>query len=131
MRRSLLVAVLAAMMVVAMGASTAFAGEVTGNGKDLWTGTEIVEGEAHHTLHGKSACAFSGQEDDQFFTGPLATPIPEDDVVKGSPGHAQSWGQIPKGVDGDDPPGSTRAWLTANGFHPSKSCNPTTEVPEP
>ncbi len=46
-------------------------------------------------VNGRSECAFSGQEDLQFFyddadTMPKATP------TKGAPGHAQSWGQIDK-----------------------------------
>jgi hypothetical protein len=55
MKRSLLVAVLAALMVTAIGASAAFAGEITGNGKSL----KNDDG----TLNGHSACAFSGLND--------------------------------------------------------------------
>lgn len=53
MRRSLLVVALAAVMVLATGA-TAFAGEVTGNGK----ATPVAEYRAG------SICSFSGQNDD-------------------------------------------------------------------
>lgn len=116
MRRSLLVALLAAGLVVAMGASVALAGEVTGNGKALWTGTIVDNGEVHHTLHGKSACAFSGQEDAQFYDEHTGEPLPEGDVVKGQPAHAQSWGQIPK---------EFRDFLTSVGAHPGTACNPT------
>jgi hypothetical protein len=52
-KRSLLVAALAAVMVIAMGA-TAFAGEITGNGK----ATPIADYRAG------SICSFSGQNDD-------------------------------------------------------------------
>lgn len=107
MRRALLVAVLAALMVAAMGAGAALAGEVTGNGKSLH-----LEGGG---LHGKSACAFSGQEDLQFFTDD-ENEIPKETVTKGDPGHAQSWGQIPKGI---------RDTIAPLGFHPGTACNPT------
>lgn len=53
MRRSLLVAALAAAMVIALGAP-AFAGEVTGKGK----ATPIQDHQAG------SICSFSGQNDD-------------------------------------------------------------------
>ena len=68
----LLVAALCAVLVAAVGATSAFAGEITGNGKPKWTNTitDPVTGEVSHTLHGQSACAFSGQEDDQFLGGP-------------------------------------------------------------
>ena len=53
--------------IVAMGTTAAFAGEVTGNGKD-------TQGPAH----AKSICAFSGLNDD-----------PEEE-----PGRTQSYGQV-------------------------------------
>jgi hypothetical protein len=49
----LAVAVCAAA-VVGVGASSAFAGEVTGNGKPLWIDP------ATHELNGNSPCAYSG-----------------------------------------------------------------------
>ena len=63
MRRVLAVAS-CAVAVVAVGAGSAFAGEITGNGKPLWTNTD--QWGVPHTLHGNSPCAFSGQEDNQF-----------------------------------------------------------------
>jgi hypothetical protein len=54
----------------------------------------------------------SGQEDLQFLDdegNPLAEPH------KGEPGHAQSWGQIPKEV---------RDFLTSIGWNPGLACNP-------
>ncbi len=36
--------------------------------------------------------------------------------TKGDPGHAQSWGQIPKEV---------RVYLTSIGLNPGIACNPT------
>ena len=122
MRRLLLVAVLAAVMAVA-SAGAAFAGEVTGNGKNLWTSTTVdSEGAAHHTLHGKSPCAFSGQEDAQFYTEPGGVALPEAEVTKGEPAHAQSWGQISKDF---------RDFLTSIGEHPGMACNPTHGGEEP
>lgn len=111
--RKYLAAVGSAVAVACMGATAAFAGEITGNGTPLWTSTTVVNGEVEHTLHGQSACAFSGQEDLQYVDEngvALATP------TKGVPGHAQSWGQIPKDF---------RDFLTSVGANPGISCNPT------
>lgn len=74
----------------------AVAGEITGNGK--W-----IAGDADAPLHGKSACAYSGREDD-----------PESGEFKGT--IAQAWGQLSKEV---------RDFLTSVGFHPGDACNPT------
>ena len=68
MRRWLLAAVLAALMVV-VSASAAFAGEITGTGKSL------------EPLHANSICAYSGLND-----------FP-DGSQDGPPGRTQSWGQ--------------------------------------
>lgn len=99
------IAVSVAAVVLSLSAGAAFAGEVTGNGKPLWTSGGWED--EHHTLHGASACAFSGQEDAQFEESPDYDP---------EAGHAQSWGQIPKG---------TRDFLATIGFHPGDACNPT------
>jgi hypothetical protein len=73
MRLKSLVATLAvATAVAATSAGAAFAGEITGNGTPLWTGTDPVTGD--HTLHGRSACAFSGRED--AAGSPLRTQTP-------------------------------------------------------
>jgi hypothetical protein len=92
-----------AAAVMGVGANAALAGEITGNGKPLWTGTftDPVTGEEGHTLHGKSACAFSGQEDDKFLGGPDAG------------NNSQSWGQIARNLKG------------AAGGVPGTACNPT------
>ena len=100
MRRPLLVAFLAALMVLAMGASAAFAGEITGNGKSL----KNDDG----TLSGRSACAFSGQND--TFTGD--PDVPDADGFF----RTQSWGQIPKEVRDD--------FFVPLGLHPGMACNP-------
>ena len=57
--------------VVALGAGSAFAGEVTGNGKP-------TQGPAH----ANSICVFSGQND-----------FPEGDPEEGPGGRTQSYGQ--------------------------------------
>jgi hypothetical protein len=75
--RRLVVMVVSVALFVGVGASTAFAGEVTGNGKVNAAPT-----------HANSICSFSGLED-----GSEGTP--------GGPGNPpQSWGQIPKEVRG-------------------------------
>jgi|WetSurMetagenome_2_1015567.scaffolds.fasta_scaffold193522_2 hypothetical protein len=100
----------AARMAIALGATAAllgvgggavFAGEITGNG-------------TLKTVHGRSACAYSGQEDLQFFYDDGDT-MPKAEPTKGDPGHAQSWGQIDK---------ATRAFLTSIGLNPGIACNP-------
>jgi hypothetical protein len=118
MTRRLITAICGAALIATMAASAAFAGEITGNGKSLH-----IEGDG---LHGRSACAFSGQEDLQFLDeqgNPL--PVPH----KGVPGHAQSWGQIPK--TSDDPTVLTRDFLTSIGSNPGIACNPTKGAVEP
>ena len=102
------VAVTAIALLVSLSASAAFAGEVTGNGKSL----KVDGGGKWGTgLHARSECAFSGQEDDQFLPG----------GSKGDPGHAQSWGQIPK---------ADRDFIATLGFHPGMACNPNIGEPE-
>lgn len=93
--------VLCAACILSMGANAAFAGEITGNGKSL----KNDDG----TLNGRSACAFSGREDD-----------PGDPLFKGL--IAQSWGQIAKEM---------RDFLTTIGLHPGQACNPTRSGGEP
>lgn len=67
MKRSTLVMLLAVLMVMAMalGASAAIAGEITGNGKVL----KVEDSKWDTGLHARSLCAYSGQEDDQFIEG--------------------------------------------------------------
>jgi hypothetical protein len=59
-KKSMLVAVVSAVIMVGPGAGAAFAGEVTGNGKD----TGAVE-------HANSICVFSGKNDDPGSTDPM------------------------------------------------------------
>lgn len=71
-KKSWLVAVLCAVVFAAVSAGSAFAGEVTGNGKD-------TAGPAH----ANSICVFSGQNDDPQGLDP----------ENGPPGRTQSFGQ--------------------------------------
>jgi hypothetical protein len=104
MRRMLAVASCIAA-VVGVGAGSAFAGEITGNGKPLWTNT--TDPNVPHTLHGNSECAFSGQNDNFV----LGHPVPDEDGFT----RTQSWGQV--GQEG-------RAFLTSIGLNPGIACNP-------
>ena len=78
MRRIFAVAVCAAA-VTGLGAGSAFAGEITGNGK--W-----IAGKEEAPLHGKSACAYSGVNDNYV----LGNDIPDEDGFT----RTQSWGQV-------------------------------------
>jgi hypothetical protein len=98
----ILVATGSTVALLSLGSGAVLAGEVTGNG----TLKEV---------HGRSACAFSGQEDLQWFVTDENLERLEN-PVKGVPGHAQSWGQIDK---------ATRAFLTSIGMNPGNACNPT------
>jgi hypothetical protein len=103
------IAVSVAAVVLTLSVSSVFAGEVTGNGKLLH-----VDGKWGTGLHARSFCAYSGQQDLQFFTDDGdGTRLP--DPTKGVPSHAQSWGQIPK---------ATRDFLTSIGLNPGIACNP-------
>ena len=110
-RSRLVLAFGSATLLVALSMGSALAGEITGNGKLLH-----VEGGG---LHGRSACAFSGQEDLQFFVDDEQTERVET-VVKGSPTHAQSWGQIPQVVRDEIRPFA----------HPGIACNPNSAFEE-
>ena len=97
----LAIAIGATAALLSIGGGSVFAGEITGNGtlKDV---------------HGRSSCAYSGQEDLQFFFDDgdtMRKPV----ATKGDPGHAQSWGQIDK---------ATRDFLTSIGMNPGIACNP-------
>lgn len=98
------VAVMLATLLLAVSAAAVAAGEITGNGKP----TKAPE-------HANSICAFSGQEDLQWFFDDANT-MPKPEPTRGEPGHAQSWGQIPKFIR-DDPT------LVAPEEHPGNSCN--------
>jgi hypothetical protein len=116
MFRRIISAACAAALIATVGASAAFAGEFTGNGRSL----HVDGGGKWGTgLHARSLCAFSGQEDLQF-VDENDQPLPV--AQKGVPGHAQSWGRIPK---------EDRDFLTSIGSNPGIACNPTKATGEP
>lgn len=98
-RLALAAGTVAALLAFSVG--TALAGEVTGNGK-------------LKTVQGHSFCAFSGQEDLQWFTDD-GDRVRLENPVKGVPGHSQNWGQVDK---------ETRALYTTLGLNPGIACNP-------
>ena len=98
--RTITLAAGAAALALTMAASAVSAGEITGNGR-------------LKDVNGRSFCAFSGQEDLQWFTDDGDT-VRLENPVKGVPGHAQNWGQIPKAVRDSFPAD----------LHPGISCNP-------
>ena len=87
--------------VAALGAGSAFAGEITGNGK--W-----IAGSEAAPLNGNSPCAYSGLNDNYV----LGNPVPDADGFT----HTQNWGSLSK---------DARAFLTTIGFNPGIACNPT------
>ena len=99
-------AALGLALILSALATAGHAGEITGNGKSL----KNEDG----TLNGKSACAFSGQND--TFTGDPTEPD-EDGFTR-----TQNWGQLPKAV---------KDFLKSIGFNPGVACNPTRSGGEP
>jgi hypothetical protein len=73
------VAVFAATALAMVGVGSAFAGEITGNGK--W-----IAGSESAPLNGKSECAYSGVNDNYV----LGNPVPDADGFT----RTQSWGQV-------------------------------------
>ena len=104
-----LVALGATVALLTLGSGAALAGEITGNG----TLKEV---------QGHSACANSGQEDLQWYLDDADT-MPREVVVKGEPGHAQSWGQIPKSL--------RDSFFIPMGLNPGIACNPNKSAGEP
>ena len=93
-----------AIAMVVFSAGTALAGEITGTGESL----KQDDG----TLHGESACAWSGLNDE--WDGD-----PDEPGIDGFY-RTQSWGQIPKAF---------RDFLSGIGFHPGDACNPNVGEP--
>jgi hypothetical protein len=89
-----------ATAIVFLGASSAFAGEITGQGKSL----KDSEG----NLNGKSDCAFSGREDN-----PGEELFPGVRLFKGL--LTQSWGQLTD---------EAKAFFLSIGASPGNACNP-------
>jgi hypothetical protein len=112
MFRRLGAAITVALMLLAITASATLAGEITGNGRKL---LNIEDSKWGTGLHARSECAYSGQEDLQWFEDEGTNEVRLENPVKGVPGHAQSWGQIPREV---------RLFLTSIGSAPGLACNP-------
>lgn len=100
-RVRLFVAAFVVVAFAAVGGGSAFAGEITGSGS--W-----IAGSESAPLNGKSACAYSGLNDNYV----LGNPVPDEDGFT----RTQSWGQLDK---------ATRAFLTSIGVNPGIACNPT------
>jgi hypothetical protein len=98
--KRLLVTAACSLAVAAVGAGSAFAGEITGNGK--W-----IAGSETAPLRGKSECAYSGRNDNSV----LGNELPDEDGFT----RTQSWGQV--GREG-------RIFLTSIGLNPGMACNP-------
>jgi hypothetical protein len=96
-KKPVLAAFVCAVAITGASAGAAFAGEITGNGK--W-----IAGSETAPLHGKSDCAYSGQNDNYV----LGNPTPD---VNGFT-RTQSWGQV---VRNAGPLGGA----------PGTACNPT------
>ena len=89
------------MLLTALMTTTVLAGEITGNG-------QLKE------VKGHSECAYSGQEDLQWYFDDADT-LPKPEATRGDPGHSQSWGQAKPAWD----------FLISIGLHPGIACNPT------
>jgi hypothetical protein len=76
----LFMALVSVAAVMAFVASSAVAGEITGNGR-------LKE------VHANSPCAYSGQEDLQWYTDNSDTTL-RLDPTKGDPAHSQNWGHV-------------------------------------
>jgi hypothetical protein len=100
MKSRVLIILAAVTLLSALTATAVMAGEITGNGqlKDV---------------HGRSDCAYSGQEDLQWYYDDDDT-MPKPAATRGDPGHAQSWGQAKPAWD----------FLIGLGLHPGQACNP-------
>jgi len=114
----LLVAALCAVVVAAVGATSAFAGESTGNfGR---TGKQTPIGAApDNAPHAASICSFSGQNPEAF--------LPADDPDFEA-GRVQNWGHVKNGIKdevNEATGGHGAAAITdlMHSFGPGVSCN--------
>ena len=103
-RRAIAASAVATFALVGISATAASAGEITGNGRSL----KQPDG----TLHGTSACAFSGRND--AYSGD--PDVPDADGFT----RTQNWGQV--GREG-------RIFLTGEGSSPGIACNPSKGTP--
>ena len=109
MTRRIIAATSLAVLVVLLTASMAMAGEVTGTGKNL----QIDGGKWGTNLHGRSECAFSGQEDLQYFSNDAGNTDPHrvpDLQCAFASGYRVSWQTALIGVPPDLFESNTRAW---------------------
>lgn len=117
-KRSLLLAALCALAIAALGASSAYAGEATGN--FARTGKQTPIGAAPDDApHAASICSFSGQNPEQFL--PITSPDYE-------PGRVQNWGHVKNGIKDEvnaETGGHGAAAITdlMHSFGPGVSCN--------
>ena len=96
MRKRFVAVAVCVVAVAGLSAGSAFAGEITGNGK--W-----IAGSEEAPLHGQSECAFSGQND-EFILGDESAP------------RTQSWGQNVR---------EAVPWVGGGAGVPGFACNPT------
>jgi len=80
MSKRIVVSAVAAAVMMTLGTSSAFAGEITGNGQ-------------LKPVHGNSPCAYSGQEDQQWYTTDEDITLVAE-PVRGVPAHSQNWGHV-------------------------------------
>ena len=117
---SLLMAALCAVVIAAVGASSAFAGESTGN--FATTGKQTPIGLApENAPHAASICSFSGQNPEAFLD-------PTDPNSGFEPGRVQNWGQVKNGIRdevNEATGGHGAAAITdlMHSFGPGVSCN--------
>jgi len=76
----LFVASIAIVGLIVAAAGAASAGEITGNGR-------------LKPVNGNSPCAFSGQEDLQWYTTDDDSTL-RSDPTRGDPAHSQNWGHV-------------------------------------
>jgi hypothetical protein len=81
------VAVVSVAAMMAFATSAAFAGEITGNG-------------TLKPVNGNSPCAFSGQEDLQWYTDDSDATL-RTDPTRGDPAHSQNFGQVVRAAGGN------------------------------
>jgi hypothetical protein len=98
---SLFATAFSAALLASAGAGSAFAGEITGNGK--W-----IAGSESAPLNGKSDCAYSGVNDNYV----LGNPVPDADGFT----RTQSWGQVVS-----QQPGAGLGGVPGTACNPSKA----------
>jgi hypothetical protein len=85
-RTQLMAVVISTAIMMGAAAGGASAGEITGNG-------------TLKPVNGNSPCAYSGQEDLQWYATDGDVTL-KTDPAKGDPSHSQNWGQIVSAAGG-------------------------------